>query len=89
MLPADVTDLLRESVFVVLKMSSPILLIALVVGSVISLLQTLIQLQEQTITFVPKLFAILFSVILLSNYLSSILFNFSLSLFDKIQHLSH
>ncbi|MBA4249540.1 MAG: EscS/YscS/HrcS family type III secretion system export apparatus protein [Candidatus Puniceispirillum sp.] len=89
MLPADVTDLLKESIFVVLKMSSPILLIALVVGSVISLLQTLVQLQEQTITFVPKLFAILFSVILLSNYLSSILFNFSLSLFDKIQQLSH
>lgn len=89
MLPSDVTDLLKESIFVVLKMASPILLVALVVGSVVSLLQTLIQLQEQTITFVPKLFAILFSVILLSHYLSGTLFNFSLSLFDKIQYLSH
>lgn len=89
MSPSDVTDLLKESIFVVLKMASPMLLVALVVGSVVSLLQTLIQLQEQTITFVPKLFAILLSTLFLSHFLSGTLFNFSLSLFDKIQHLSN
>lgn len=89
MSPSDVTELLKESIFVVLKMASPMLLVALVVGSVVSLLQTLIQLQEQTITFVPKLFSILLSVLFLSHFLSGTLFNFSLSLFDKIQHLSN
>ena len=51
-------SLLKESVVLIIKLSLPVLLVALVVGVVISLLQALTQIQEQTLTFVPKMLAV-------------------------------
>lgn len=55
---AAVLDLSREAIFLLMKTSAPILLVALVVGLVISLIQALTQIQEATLSFVPKIFSI-------------------------------
>jgi len=80
-LPGEVGDLLREAVFLILKMSSPLLLTGLVVGVTISLVQALIQVQEQTLTFVPKLFAIFACLILFMGFMANALMRFTERLF--------
>jgi flagellar biosynthetic protein FliQ len=86
-LPGEVGDLLRETVFLILKLSSPLLLTGLVVGVVISLIQALIQVQEQTLTFVPKLFAIFACLILCMSFMANSLVRFTEHLFVMITKL--
>lgn len=59
---AELVDITREALVILIKIATPILLIALVVGLVISFIQALTQIQETSLTFVPKLFAVLFSL---------------------------
>lgn len=82
--PGDVGDILYQALSLILKLSTPLLLIALIVGILISLLQALLQVQEQTLTFVPKLFAIVGSLIFFSSFMTQSLINFTKILFDKI-----
>ena len=62
---ADVLDLARESIFTLLSVSAPIMIIGLGVGLVIAFFQALTQIQEMTLTFVPKILAIFGSLIIL------------------------
>ncbi len=54
---AEVLDVARDGIFTFLKVASPLMLIALAVGVVISLMQALTQIQEQTLIYVPRLFS--------------------------------
>lgn len=65
----DVISLTRETVWVIAKTSVPILLVSMVVGLIISLFQTLTSIQEQTLTFVPKLIAILLGLMLMGSWM--------------------
>jgi flagellar biosynthetic protein FliQ len=79
----DVLEVSRDSIWVMLKISAPLMLTALVVGLVISLLQALTQLQEQTLTFVPKIL-ILFAVFVLTiPFMSNTLIEFTKELMTK------
>lgn len=55
MSPEQVTDIVRQALFVGLEICAPLLIIAMVVGFVISLFQSVTQINEMTLTFVPKL----------------------------------
>ena len=61
-------ELLIQAVVLILKTSAPMLLVSLVVGFVISILQTVTSIQEQTLTFVPKLVAIFVTLVLTGNW---------------------
>ncbi|HUD51057.1 flagellar biosynthesis protein FliQ [Parvibaculum sp.] len=61
----EVLDLARQSIYLLLEISAPMMIVALVVGIVIALLQALTQVQEMTLVFVPKIVAI-FVVLLLA-----------------------
>lgn len=84
-----VQDLVRESCYAILKIGAPVLLVSLCVGFVISLLQALTQVQEMTISFVPKLIAILMTIILGSSYMSHTLMKFTHKIYDQITVPSH
>ena len=81
---ADVLDVSWEAVIVMLKVGSPIILAALVVGLVIALLQALTQIQEMTLTFVPKILVIVLSLLLLMPFMLTTLVTFGQSLMDRI-----
>jgi flagellar biosynthetic protein FliQ len=66
---ADVISIARETIWVIAKTSVPILLVSMVVGLVISLFQTLTSIQEQTLTFVPKLLAILLGLMVMGSWM--------------------
>lgn len=61
----------RETLWVILQASLPLLIISLIVGLIVSLFQTLTSIQEQTLTFVPKLLAIFMSLMLLGSWIAN------------------
>lgn len=67
----EVLFVARETLWVIIKASLPLLLISLVVGLIVSLFQTLTSIQEQTLTFVPKLLAIFLSLMLLGGWIAN------------------
>ena len=81
---ADVMDVAREAVIVMLKVGSPIMLLALTVGLTISLFQALTQMQEMTLTFVPKAIVIFMSLLLFLPFMLGVLVSFTESLMDRI-----
>jgi flagellar biosynthesis protein FliQ len=81
---AAILDIARETVFVTLKLGAPILLLALVAGVAISLLQALTQMQEMTLSFVPKILAILLSLIIFLPFMLTTLMDFTHELMDHI-----
>ena len=67
---ADVViDIAREVVWVIVKTSSPMLIVSLVVGLIISIFQTITSIQEQTLTFVPKFIAIMAVMVLAGGWI--------------------
>ncbi|MGV2432720.1 MAG UNVERIFIED_CONTAM: flagellar biosynthesis protein FliQ [Rickettsiaceae bacterium] len=64
-------EITREAVFVLITVSAPVLILSLVVGLAISLIQALTQIQETTLTFVPKILTIYLSMIILAPYMLS------------------
>ncbi len=82
--PNDAIDLAHQTVVVALKLGAPVMLLALVVGLVISFLQALTQIQEMTLTFVPKMLAILPSLLVLLPFMLTTLTTFMHSLVNRI-----
>jgi len=80
---ADVLGISREAVWVMLKIAAPLMLTALVVGLVISLFQALTQLQEQTLTFVPKILILLAVFVLTIPFMSNTLIEFTRELMAR------
>lgn len=67
----EVITVARETLWVILKVAMPLLLISLVIGLLVSLFQTLTSIQEQTLTFVPKLLAIFITLMLIGSWMGS------------------
>ena len=84
MTPADVIEVGREALIVLLKIGAPVLLVALVVGLAISLVQALTQIQEMTLAFVPKIVVIFLALMLFLPFMLTTLTTFTQHLFDKI-----
>ena len=61
----------REAIYLLITISGPILIISLLIGLLISLLQALTQIQEATLTFVPKIMVIYLSLIFLAPYITT------------------
>jgi flagellar biosynthetic protein FliQ len=80
----EIIDVARDAIFVALKIAGGPMLAALVVGIAISIFQALTQIQEQTLTFVPKIFVIFISVLLMMPFMLGTLETFVRSLADRI-----
>ncbi|GAB6260254.1 flagellar biosynthesis protein FliQ [Photobacterium sp. CCB-ST2H9] len=74
--------LLSELMHVAFIICGPILLVALVVGLIISILQVVTQIQEMTLTFVPKMIAVALVIMLMSNWMLGVLTEFAINIFD-------
>ncbi len=81
---AQIIKLVTDALIETLIISSPILGISLIVGLIISIFQTTTSIQEQTLTFVPKIIAIFGSIILFSNWIVRNMKQFTESLFNLI-----
>lgn len=80
----EAIDVGKEAIWVLLKVSAPILIVSLVVGLAISLFQALTQIQEATLTFVPKMFAIFITIIISLPFMFETLKDFQEDLAERI-----
>jgi flagellar biosynthetic protein FliQ len=80
----DALDIGRDAIIVSLKLGGPVMILALVVGLAISLFQALTQIQEMTLTYVPKIVAIMLAMILLLPFMLATLTSFTERLFDRV-----
>jgi flagellar biosynthetic protein FliQ len=80
----EVIDIARDAVATLLLVSAPIMLVALLVGLAISLFQALTQIQEMTLTFVPKIVAVFLTILLSMPFILNSLTVFTESMFERI-----
>ncbi len=81
---AAVLEIGRDAVIVMLKISAPIMLVSLIVGLIIALFQALTQIQEMTLTFVPKLLVVFISLLLLAPFMLHTLIDFTEQLMARM-----
>ena len=65
----DVSMITQEALMLIIKVAAPVLIISLVVGLLISIFQTVTSIQEQTLTFVPKIISIFLAIMLLGHWM--------------------
>ncbi len=84
MSPAEVIEIGRESVITTIMIAGPIMIVALSVGLAIALFQALTQMQEMTLSFVPKILLMLVALIALLPFMLNTLIDFTQILFDRM-----
>ncbi|MBL4907996.1 MAG: flagellar biosynthesis protein FliQ [Sneathiella sp.] len=87
MSPTDVVDVAREAIWVLLKVASPIMLVALSVGLIVALFQALTQIQEMTLAFVPKILAIFLALVVFFPFMIASMIEFMEQISQRIASL--
>jgi flagellar biosynthetic protein FliQ len=82
--PADALDIAQSAIWTVIVASSPAVIAAMVVGILIALLQALTQVQEVTLTFVPKILAILIVMSFAAPFVGAVIFTFAEQTYARI-----
>ena len=85
---SQILDFTREALMLTIKISAPVMIVGLVVGVLISLLQALTQIQEMTLSFVPKIISIFATIFLLFPAMISLLDKFMNRIADAIVGMS-
>lgn len=78
----DVTAVGGTALYLIIKTSAPVLLVSLVIGLIISIFQTVTSIQEQTLTFVPKIICVFLSIMLLGHWMMNGMSEFMISLWS-------
>jgi len=84
-----VMTIARETLLTAILLSAPPLVVGLLVGLIISMFQAVTQIQEQTLTFVPKLLAIFISLLVFGPWMLKILTQFSVNILGNLQNVIH
>lgn len=87
MTPDVVIKLAEQSIYMILIISAPMLLIALGVGLLVSIFQAMTQIQEQTLAFIPKILAVFLSIIIFGPWMLTLLLDFTRDLFQQIPQM--
>lgn len=84
----EVVQVMRNGIMQVLILTAPVLGSALIIGLVVAIFQATTSIQEQTLTFLPKLIVILTVIFLIGGWMFSTLSDFTISLFDQISNMT-
>ena len=79
-----VIDVAQEAIKVVLMISAPILGLGLLVGLIVSIVQATTQIQEATLSFIPKIIAIALTLLVFGPWMMNIMYEFTVNLFENI-----
>lgn len=79
-----IMSVVKDAILAGSLISAPVLIISLLIGLLVSIFQATTQIQEQTLTFVPKLLGVIIVIVLLGNWMLTILSNFTEEMFDMI-----
>ncbi len=85
----DALALARHAILVSLQLTLPIMTLSLVIGVIVSLFQAVTSIQEQTLTFVPKILVLSLALIVLGPWMLHTVVGFSSDLFTSLPHVIH
>lgn len=85
----DVTQIIRSGLYTIIISAAPLLLVSLVVGLVISVFQTVTSIQEQTLTFVPKILAVFATLMLVGHWIVNNITTFTADLWNNFSVYIH
>lgn len=81
---SEIVTILQDAIYTAIICSAPMLVVALVVGLIISIFQATTQINEQTMAFVPKILAILLALLFFSGFIGTAISEFTLRLYGSI-----
>ena len=84
-----VTEMMNSALFLIIKVALPVLLVSLIVGLLISIFQTVTSIQEQTLTFVPKIIAIFLTLALIGHWMMTAMVEFTTQLWSSFSLYIH
>ena len=82
----QVLDIARDAIYTIIITSAPLLLISLIVGLIISIFQTVTSIQEQTLTFVPKIIAVFVGMMLFGSWILNNMSGFMTELWSNFSY---
>ena len=87
MTPEMAVDICRKAIQTILMCAAPMLIVALVVGLLVSIFQAATQINEQTLTFVPKIVAVFLTLLIFGSWVIKVVTVFTVGLFDLMATL--
>ncbi len=84
MTPSQVVTLAQDAITVTLMIAAPLLLVGMVVGIIIALFQATTQIQEMTLTFVPKIVAVMMTLLFFSSWMMTTLMDYTENLITSL-----
>ncbi len=89
MTPEAATEMIRGGLYIIIKCALPVLLVSMVIGLAVSIFQTITSIQEQTLTFVPKVIGIFLTLMLLGNWIINNIVGFTTNLWSDFVYYVH
>lgn len=84
-----VAEMTSNALFLIIKVSLPVLLVSLVVGLIISIFQTVTSIQEQTLTFVPKIVCVFLALVLMGSWMMNSIVEYTVGLWSTFSLYVH
>ena len=84
-----VTEMVRQALYVILETALPLLLVSMAIGLIVSIFQTVTSIQEQTLTFVPKLIGIFLTLMLLGGWMMNTMVEYTNNLWTTFSYYVH
>ncbi|MCL1816616.1 MAG: flagellar biosynthesis protein FliQ [Clostridiales bacterium] len=81
---AEVLTIMQTAIYTVILAAAPMLVVAIIVGLLVSVFQATTQINEQTLAFVPKIIAILLSLVVFGSFILTTLMNYIIELYSSI-----
>ena len=81
-----VLDIAREAIYVIFTTAAPLLLVSLIVGLLVSIFQTVTSIQEQTLTFVPKILAVFLTIMICGSWMLNNMSGFMTDLWSNFSY---
>ena len=89
MTPEAASEMIRGALYMIIKCALPVLLVSMAIGLVISIFQTVTSIQEQTLTFVPKVLGIFLTLMILGNWIMNNIVGFTTDLWSTFVYYVH
>ena len=83
-----VIDIATKSIWVTIQIAAPILIAAMLIGLIISIFQAATQINEQTLSFIPKIIMMMVAIVIFGPWILQVIVNFTIVLFNQISSMS-
>ena len=85
----DVSSIAGQTLFLIIKASAPVLIVSLIIGLIVSIFQTVTSIQEQTLTFVPKIICVFLALMVFGHWMLNSMTEFMVSLWSDFSIYLH